>query len=128
MKQKWIRPQTTIEKFVPDEYIAVCWGVACTRWKDDPVEKEGISHAADHCGNAKNQVIYDYNKDGFADAMIEEGTDGLGNLRCTITNKNLRDVKVDDYIEWTTTAYNPLRIWHHRGTVEATFPGRPNHS
>ena len=29
MKTKWITPRTEIETFVPDEYIAVCWGVSC---------------------------------------------------------------------------------------------------
>ena len=125
MKQKWIRPQTTIEKFVPDEYIAACWGVACDRWQSDPIEGKGVEHRVDHCGNLKNQVIYDHNSDGIPDEMIEEGTDGLGNLYCTIEG-GISNVRIGDYISWKTTSGN--RTWHHYGRVIAEFPDRPNHS
>ena len=140
MKQKWIRPQTTIEKFVPDEYIAACWGVACSideanayeqshyTWTDEGRKSWydlGCTHDIAHCGNSTNQVIYDYNGDGTPDEMIEEGTDGLGNLHCTISG-GIGNVGIGDYIHWTTTSGN--RTWHHQGKVIAEFPGRPNHS
>lgn len=140
MKQKWIRPQTTIEKFVPDEYIAACWGVACDFDLANKYEKThytwsdgyriswydlGCTHDIAHCGNSSNQVIYDHNGDGIPDEMIEEGTDGLGNLYCTIEG-GIRNVRIDDYIHWTTTSGN--RTWHHQGRVIESYPGRPNHS
>ena len=143
MKQKWIRPQTTIEKFVPDEYIAACWGVACDvdsaniyEMKNFSNERDewgkpiswydlGCTHDIAHCGNSKNQVIYDYDGNGIPDEMIEEGTDGLGNLHCTISG-GIGNVKIGSYIYWTTTSGN--RTWHHQGKVIAEYPGRPNHS
>ena len=140
MKQKWIRPQTTIEKFVPDEYIAACWGVRCdTDWSNNYEKRQGdyskgVTHDAAHCGNPRNQVIYDSNDDGIADRMIETGTDGLGNLNCTIywdeSFSGIRDiasVKPDDIIYWTTRASDG-REWNHKGTVFKTNYDRPNHS
>lgn len=58
--------------------------------------------------------------------MIETGTDGLGDLPCTITNMSIGNVDIGDYIKWTTSAGN--RTWHHQGTVVESVPGRPNAS
>ena len=81
-----------------------------------------------------NQVIFDYNDDGTADAMIETGTDGLGNLNCTIFSdpsysqkRDVSTVKVGDVIYWTTQAADG-RTWNHMGTVFATAAGHPNRS
>lgn len=140
MKQKWIRPQTTIEKFVPDEYIAACWGVACdVDWANQYEMNHGgdfwngVTHDAAHCGNLRNQVIIDDNNDGIADRMIETGTDGLGDLNCTIywdgNFLNIRDVSsvgIGNTIYWTTSGDG--RTWNHKGRVIAEFPDRPNHS
>lgn len=141
MKEKWIAPTTVIEEFTPNEYIAVCWGVCCDVDLANDYEKNhyapgrppktwwqlGCSHDNDHCGAIGNQVIRDANNDGKAERMIETGTDGLGDLTCTITNMSIGNVQVDDYIYWTTSASDG-RVWHHRGTVVATVPNRPNAS
>ena len=141
MKEKWIAPRTVIEEFTPNEYIAVCWGVCCDVDSANQYEKDnkpyywskktwwelGCSHDIEHCGAIGNQVIRDANNDGKAERMIETGTDGLGNLTCTITNMSIRDVKVGDYIYWTTSASDG-RVWHHEGTVVSTVTGRPNAS
>lgn len=140
MKKRWGTPVAVVEKFEVNEYVAACWGVGCV-WTDaNKYEKENgfwdngnVSHAADHCGNSSNQVIYDYNDDGIGDAMYECGTDGLGDLECIIytdssyTNKiNVSQVKLDTYIYWTTSSGN--RTWHHQGYVRATAEGHPNRS
>ena len=140
MKQKWIRPQTTIEKFVPNEYIAACWGVGCdVDWSNKYEIRQGdyqrgVTHDAAHCGNPGNQVIYDDDDDGIADRMIETGTDGLGDLTCTIywdsgfsSTRKISTVQPDDIIYWTTTASDG-RTWNHKGTVFKTNFARPNHS
>lgn len=140
MKTKWITPRTKIEAFIPDEYVAACWGVSCNWSASNQYEQDNhfwdngnVSHAANHCGLSSNQVIYDDNEDGIADRMIETGTDGLGNLTCTIfydpNYKNRRDistVKVHDYIYWETTSGS--RTWHHQGTVTGKDINRPNMS
>lgn len=145
MKRTYETPTACAEEFMPNEYVAVCWGVACdVSWANDYEQKYGfwdggnVSHASDHCGNSSNQVIYDRDNNGVGEAMVETGTDGLGTLDCAIY-KNYNEysgrftdpisasqVKVGDLIYWTTSSGN--RTWHHRGTVTATAEGHPNRS
>lgn len=142
MKKQWTLPRIFVQEFESNEYVAACWGVGCSWEVANKYEQEhgywdngNVSHAGDHCGNTSNQVIFDYNNDGVADAMIETGTDGLGNLECTIYDSPsysrwdiipVNTVKVGDYIYWTTTSGN--RTWHHQGYVTATAEGHPNRS
>lgn len=140
MKRTYETPVACVEKFMPNEYVAACWGVACDwSWANQYEQNHhnwhngDISHAADHCGNSSNQVIMDYNDDGIGDRMIETGTDGLGNLNCTIyTDANYRNtinvstVQIGQEIYWTTRSGS--RTWHHKGTVTATAEGHPNRS
>ena len=137
MKTKWITPRTEIETFVPDEYIAVCWGVSCDVDNANIYEQthyasrgetwweRGCSHALDHCGNSDNQWIYDRDNNGIPEGMEERNTDGLGTLPCTIDG-DITSIRPGMYIYWTTSAGN--RTWHHRGWVSETKPGRPNAS
>lgn len=150
MKKMWEEPSIQVQEFMPNEYVAVCWGVACSvnaandvekGWMLDgrfPWDKEsnyenGQTHSADHCGMMTNQWVIDDNGDGTVDRMIETGTDGLGNLTCTLyTNDNYNrkasfsGVGIGSYIYWTTSAGN--RTWHHQGKVIGTDPGHPNRS
>ena len=87
-----------------------------------------------HCGNSSNQVIFDDNGDNIGDRMIETGTDGLGDLVCSIfwderfrDPRNVDSVQIGDTIYWTTTASDG-RTWNHKGTVFATAEGHPNRS
>lgn len=146
-RRTYCKPMLSVERFAANEYVAACWGVACVVanantyeqtnntqvWKDDG----NNGHRSANCGNAKNQVIYDDNNDNVPDRMIEEGTDGLGNLTCHIysdaaysTSKNIADVKVGDYIYWRTYIDdNPQKkCWSHQGKVVAEYPNRPLHS
>lgn len=145
MKQTWVTPCVNIQNFEANEYVAACWGVGCDwRTANDYEHKNGpnqgetwwqleCSHAADHCGNSGNQVIYDDNNDGTADRMVEVGTDGLGTLSCTIYDdgtyssaRNISSIKAGDKIYWTTAAGN--KVWHHVGIVYNTVPDHPNRS
>ena len=138
--RSWVKPRTEVQKFEANEYVAACWGVGCDVNWANRYEKgqgdigRGVTHEQAHCGNSANQVIKDYNNDEIADEMIETGTDGLGDLVCTIytddtynTVRNISTVKIDDVIYWTTTAADG-RTWNHRGTVFGTVPGHPNRS
>ena len=128
MKTKWITPRTEIETFIPNEYIAACWGVACDWYDANQQEtRPGVTHDAAHCGALGNQIVYDDDNDGRADRMIETGTDGLGDLDCHITNMNIHNVQVGSFIRWITRAEDG-RIWHHFGTVENKVPNHPNAS
>lgn len=139
----YVKPMMESEVFMANEYVAVCWGVACdVSWANDYEQTYGfwaggdVSHAIDHCGNSSNQVIYDHDNDGVGEAMVETGTDGLGTLPCTIYTglssghftgqTSASQVKVGDLIYWTTSSGS--RTWHHRGTVTATAEGHPNRS
>lgn len=90
MKKRWGTPKAIVEEFEPNEYVAVCWGVACdVSWANDYEQRYGfwdggnVSHAGNHCGNFSNQAINDWNNDGVGERMVETGTDGLGTLDCT---------------------------------------------
>lgn len=125
MKTKWITPRTEIETFVPDEYVAACWGVGCNITAANAYEERihnPEEHRIGYCERSNNQVIIDQNEDGTADYMEERGTDGLGTLRCIIyqdasysTLRDISTVKPGNLIFWTTTAGG--RTWHHQGTV-----------
>lgn len=141
MKEKWEEPRILVQKFTPNEYVAACWGVGCdVNWSNE-YEKthgqdfwHGVTHDRAHCGNSSNQVIFDYDEDGTADAMIETGTAGLGDLTCTIfwdenysQTRDVSSVQVGNTIYWTTTAADG-RTWNHKGSVYATAEGHPNRS
>ena len=143
--KRWVKPRTEVQVFEANEYVAVCWGVACdVNWANEHEQTYGfwddgnVSHAWDHCGNSSNQVIYDHENNGVGEAMVETGTDGLGTLECTIYTGydrwsgrftrqiDVSDVHIGQQISWTTVSGN--RTWHHRGTVTATAEGHPNRS
>lgn len=138
--REYVTPRMTGETFAANEYIAACWGVQCdVDWANDYEWRQGdygngVTHDAAHCGNSSNQVIFDDNGDNIGDRMIETGTDGLGNLTCTIyldqnyiLKRDIKTVNIGDTIYWTTTASDG-RTWNHMGTVFATAEGHPNRS
>lgn len=141
MKKIWETPRTMVQGFEPNEYVAVCWGVACdVSWANNYEKSHGgdywngVTHDGAHCGNSSNQVIFDDNGDGVGDRMIETGTDGLGDLTCNIFwDENFKipravsSVNIGNTIYWTTTASDG-RTWNHKGTVFETAEGHPNRS
>lgn len=135
MKKKWEEPKILVQEFMPNEYVAACWGVACSVDAANKVDKnsDGVTHQRNHCGLTSNQFLVDADNNGTPEAMQEILTDGLGTLNCIVYDsedyKNRRlisTVKTGDYIYWTTSAGN--RTWHHQGEVTATVPGHPNRS
>ena len=134
MKRVYEKPMAYEEAFVANEYVAVCWGVACSIDPANGVDqwRNGVFHQDSHCGRDTNQHISTDSK-GTAVSMIEDGTDGLGKLPCTLytdssyqKTRDYSNVKTGDYIYWTTQSGN--RTWHHQGTVKETYKNRPNHS
>lgn len=139
--REYVTPRMTGETFASNEYISVCWGVACA--VNDANEYEASIHnsAQDHreayCGTIGHQWLVDDDDNGTPESMQEISTDGLGSLACTIYTDgtyrwkdNIAEVKVGDYIYWTTSAGSgrDKRTWHHQGWVTATTPGHPNRS
>ncbi len=139
--REYVTPRMTGETFAANEYIAACWGVQCdVDWANIYEMNHGgdywngVTHDAAHCGNSSNQVIFDDDGDNIGDRMIETGTNGLGNLTCTIyldpnyeQKRDIKTVNIGDTIYWTTTASDG-RTWNHMGTVFATAEGHPNRS
>lgn len=139
MERKWETPRVLVQEFEPNEYVAVCWGVACSVNEANGIEEDRqntmggeIVHRSEYCGNSLNQHI-EANASGVATGMIETGTDGLGNLTCTLYTDNtyrwrdnFSDVSIGDTIYWTTSAGN--KTWHHVGTVVGVDDKHPNRS
>lgn len=140
MKKEYVTPIMVGEEFSANEYVAACWGVGCSVYEANQIERNmnnynypNLYHGPDHCGLSGNQVIYDDNNDKVADRMVEVGTDGLGTLTCTIytdsnynQTRDVSSVKTGETIYWTTAAGD--KVWHHVGTVYQTVPGHPNRS
>lgn len=148
--REYVTPRMTGETFASNEYISVCWGVKCNVDAANDVEKEwmigfwpwwesnykkGQTHVADHCGLLTNQWVIDDNNDGTVDRMVETGTDGLGNLTCTLytgpdyeTTASFSGVTPGSYIYWTTSTASGDRTWHHQGQVVGTDSSHPNRS
>ena len=112
MKRKYERPMAFEETFMTNEYVAACWGVACSIDPANEVDKDHptVNHTAGHCGLETNQHIYT-DSNGVAISMIEEGTDGLGKLPCNLYTdpsyqhqRSYASVKPKEYIYWTTTS------------------------
>lgn len=120
MKMRWEEPRIEVQQFMPNEYVAACWGVSC-------------SVEAAHCGMQTNQWVIDDDGNGTVDRMIETGTDGLGDLTCTLytgldykSTASFSGVTTGSYIYWTTTSGD--RTWHHQGRVVGTDSSHPNRS
>lgn len=143
--REYIRPTMQGEIFAANEYIAACWGVSCSVDAANDVEKRwmlsrwesnyenGQTHDAAHCGMQTNQWVIDDDGNGTVDRMIETGTDGLGDLTCTLytgpsykQEASFSGVTTGSYIYWTTSSGD--RTWHHQGRVVGTDPSHPNRS
>lgn len=140
--REYVRPMMENERFAPNEYIAVCWQIACAvgaQGEENQANREprpfpnipGVTHSHNSdgtgCGWAHSQFIRE-NVDGSF-SVVELGDNDLdaslgrswSNLSSTIS-----DVKQGETIYWTTTLGD--RTWHHYGTVGQVDPNRPNHS
>ena len=137
MKRIYETPMACAEEFMPNEYVAACWGVYCFVDKanryEEYINNSAQEHRSEFCGTTGHQWLTDRDGDGTPDRMLEINTDGLGTLPCTIytndsysTQRDIGTIRIDEYIYWTTSAGG--RTWHHQGWVTATTPGHPNRS
>lgn len=145
-KLAYTTPVMSEEVFEADEYVAACWDVACAYGykagvggKINDVFPQGsldITHGMTDkgtgCGYAENQsIVVDANGNV---SMTEVDTDRLGNLPCTITDKdwnpttlNQKQLTGKSVVYWTTTAQDG-RTWHHMGYVNLGDASNSNHS
>lgn len=142
MKKQWTLPRILVQEFEANEYVAVCWGVAC-RYNDANIwEREhhnaGSLHTVGGCGTLTNQFLKDTDGDNKPDVMIELSSTGDVDLPCKIyadseysTPGTLSGKGAGDTIYWTTEkdyGWGNITVWHHQGVIESTYPGHPNRS
>lgn len=56
MKRKWEEPRILVQEFIANEYVAVCWGVACSVTEANKYEASIHNSAQDHRGNIVEQL------------------------------------------------------------------------
>ena len=134
MKKKvYQKPLLMSEDFVPQEYVAACWTLACTQRKDgdevsksDPYDiQSGGHYYMDHsgsCSSAANNVIA--NNNGVI--TVRENNSEQGWLDCTVVSPaSWTDVTPNMEVTWTTTNALGNKTWTHKGTAGALMPGHP---
>lgn len=145
MKEKWEEPRILVQQFVPNEYVAACFLLACQRGPSNNLaegehwnsgERGNVSHSAagtpNTCADSSaNRVITD---DGGLFQSVGEfnGEQGWlnGGLDAIIQKDGNNTIDVGDVIFWHTNAsgWGDNRKWNHWGVVQAEDPSHPNHS
>lgn len=143
MKKKWEEPSVMIQEFVPNEYVAACFKLACGRGSDPSLphgshwrtgERGNVSHSTigtpQTCGDASaNRVITD---DGGVFQSVGEfnGEQGWlnGGLDEVLQMDGNNTIDPGDVIFWHTTNRRDGRKWNHWGVVQQQDPSHPNHS
>lgn len=141
MKRAYETPMACAEEFMPNEYVAACFKLACRRGSEGQKypdyywgtgERGDVSHSTigtpDTCGDASaNRVI---TSDGGVFQSVGEynGEQGWLNGRYTnIIDNGDGKTGPGDIIFWYTTAKDG-RKWNHWGVIEQEDPNHPNHS
>lgn len=139
MKKHYVKPVMIGEKFIANEYVSACWGVACDTTAANQIENKLPApnpwggHRPGECGQFTHQyIITDANNvpihmQEIYNSYFKE------NLDCTIftddsytTQKDISTVKIGDTIHWITDT--SAGVYHHVGTVQAAYIDHPNRS
>lgn len=150
MKKTYTRPQIMIEAFTPNNYVAACYKIACdigstvgskntlssTLWNGNKEFGWGVTHSklgtAHTCADeTANRVLTD--EGGLlSGTSVGEYNGQQGWIKGGIDNwddKNKNGVvDTGDIIYWHTFSSDNKRRWNHRGTIQGTVAGHPNHS
>ena len=143
--KNYVKPMMESEVFIPNEYVAACFMLACHRgsegnnypdsyWRGR--EWGNVSHSIlgtpDTCGDASaNRVI---TSDGGIEASVGEynGQQGWLNGEITRIDDNGDGVTgPGDLVFWYTKSFSfesGYRKWNHWGYIEQEDPSHPNHS
>ena len=131
-KKMWREPSVEIQEFVPNEYVAACFKLACGRGSDPSLPYGSHWKTPDTCGDASaNRVITD---DGGVFQSVGEfnGEQGWlnGGLDEILQMDGNNTVDPGDVIFWHTNASGKFdnRKWNHWGVVQQQDPSHPNHS
>ena len=137
-KRKYAKPLLNCEAFVPSEYIAVCYELACNTSAANTYEDSIGNYEANHrtsegnCGHVNSQII-NTTKDGIITQLYEHHRESNGwfggfsyvdlPMESDLIGKNIKDYNGKS-ITWVTY-YNDI-TYHHQGVV--TMVKSPNHS
>lgn len=146
MKRAYETPTACAEEFMPNEYVAVCWSVACKvgngnygnygkidKWAHWNGQEPYGSYCDDHTGSCSISSNNQFNvsEDGTVSFYAENSSD-QGSLNGGYTSYidiNGNNVVDDgDIIFWYTLSGNKDRRWNHYGTVVAADSSHPNRS
>lgn len=134
-KRNYCSPRLAVEHFIPNEYVAACWYVACeiptTRYENSKAyygqDTSGAWHSKrdDYtgCGWAQNQHVFDRTDGRFS--IVEENTKYTSDLNAKITSE-LKSVTDGAYLEWTTN--DGSTMYYHHGYIHFSDNTRPLHS
>lgn len=135
----YVTPMMTSEVFTPNEYIAVCWQVACKvgqgnygeygerqKWYYWNNQRPYGNNCNDHTGSCSDAVnnIFTVDTNGNVTFDFENSSDQgalRGGFTDYIDNNNNNVIDSGDTIFWyTSTDQGGNRRWNHYGIVEAT--------
>lgn len=143
MKKVWSKPVAQFQNFMPNEYVAVCWGVRCDTVKANAYERKignALSiHTYWNCGQLDHQYLVDIDGDGKADSMVEIDSPYGDDLVCTFytddtyTNTipiNQLQLSSGANIYWSTTGSNIFgaKTYHHQGVIDNYDENHENRS
>lgn len=145
MKKTWVDPRIEVQQFVPNEYVATCWGVACivgdgnyggygaeeswSHWNGKAPYGNDCDNHNGSCSVAVNNQFKDSNGkvSFYAENNSEQGSLN-GGYTGYIDNNNNNKIDGGDTIFWYTLSGNRDRRWNHYGTVVNADPSHPNRS
>ena len=146
MKLEWKNPSIQVQEFEPNEYVAVCWSVACIvgngnygsygnrdKWEHWNYGAPYGSQCNDHTGScsiaSNNQFNVDVNGNVsfYAENSSDQGSLN-GGYTSYIDNNHNNTIDDGDTIFWYTLSGNSDRRWNHYGRVTNPTPDHPNRS
>ncbi len=141
MKKMWKEPSIQVQKFVPNEYVATCWQVACAvgngdyggyNWSYWGNVRPSGDQSNDHTGSCSFAVNnqFSVNENGSVTFVSESSSDQgtlTGGYTSYIDNNDNDIVDAGDVIFWYTTGSGNRR-WNHYGTVVNISEDHPNRS
>lgn len=142
MKRRWETPKAIVEEFEANEYVAVCWTVACKvgkgnyggyNWSHWDGREPYGGNCHDHTGSCSQASNNQFNVDANGNvSFYAENSSDQGSLNGGYTSyiDNNRNGEVDngDIIFWYTLSGNGDRRWNHYGVVTNPTPDHPNRS
>lgn len=142
-KKQYNKPMLISEEFVPNEYVAACFKLACEHAENESNSGGGCTHRNlgnwGGCKNANSQSI-SVNDGGYV-SVVEVGNEYTDQetLPCVITHLNgesksmikAEEIKTGDVISWYTqgTYRGDPFLCNHYATVNLTDKNKTaNHS